>query len=85
MFRCYGIYADAHRGKIKKASLAAFPVRIAEDKLQRIPSRGWAGMIRKVYEGAPMTRPKCCNFLIPDIGLRPEISFFCAGRYRFQD
>jgi hypothetical protein len=42
MVRYYGLYANAHRGKIKKASLAAFPFRIVEDKLERIPSKGWA-------------------------------------------
>jgi len=41
MVRYYGLYANAHRGKIKKASLAAFPLWIVEDKLQPIPSRGW--------------------------------------------
>ena len=34
--RYYGLYANAHRGKIKKASLAAFPLRIVDDKLRRI-------------------------------------------------
>jgi len=32
--RYYGLYASAHRGKVKKASLAAFPLRIIEDMLQ---------------------------------------------------
>jgi hypothetical protein len=59
MVRYYGLYANAHRGKIKKASLAAFPLRIIEDKLRRIPSKGWAEMIRKVYEVDPMVCPKC--------------------------
>jgi len=48
MVRYYGLYANAHRGKIKKASLAAFPLRIVEDELRRIPSNDWAEMIRKV-------------------------------------
>ena len=39
--------------------LAAFPLRIVEDKLQRIPSKGWAEMIRKVYEVDPMLCPQC--------------------------
>jgi hypothetical protein len=30
--RYYGLYANAHRGKVKNASLAAFPLRIAEEK-----------------------------------------------------
>jgi len=59
MVRYYGLYANAHRGKIKKASLAAFPLWIVEDKLQPIPSRGWAEMIRKVYEVDPMLCPQC--------------------------
>jgi hypothetical protein len=59
MIRYSGLYANAHRGKIKKAILAAFPLRIVEDKLRRIPSKGWAEMIRKVYEVDPMLWPKC--------------------------
>ena len=42
MVRYYGLYANAHRGKVEKANLAAFPPRIIEDKLRRIPSKGWA-------------------------------------------
>jgi hypothetical protein len=41
----YDLYANAQRGKIKKASLEASPLLIVEDKLRRIPSRGWAEMI----------------------------------------
>jgi hypothetical protein len=59
MVRYYGLYANTHRGKIKKASLAAFPLRVVEDKLRRIPSKGWAEMIRKVYEVDPMLCPRC--------------------------
>ncbi len=32
---------------------------MAEQNLQRLPSKGWAAMIRKVYEVDPMTCPKC--------------------------
>ncbi len=55
----YGLYANAPGGKVKKANLAAFPLRIAEDELRRLPSKGWAEMIRKVYEVDPLTCPKC--------------------------
>jgi hypothetical protein len=48
--RYYGLYANVHRGKIKKASLAAFPLRILEDKHRPVPAKGWAEMIRKVCE-----------------------------------
>jgi hypothetical protein len=57
--RYYGLYANAHRGKVRKASLTDFPLRIVEDELRRIPSKGWAAMIRKVYEVDPMVCPPC--------------------------
>jgi hypothetical protein len=52
--RYYGLYANAHRGKVRKSSRAAFPLRIMEDELRPLPSKGWAEMIRKVYEVDPM-------------------------------
>jgi hypothetical protein len=57
--RYYGLYANAHRGKVKKASLAAFPLRMVEDELRPIPAKGWAEMIRKVYEVDPLVCPQC--------------------------
>jgi hypothetical protein len=57
--RYYGLYANAHRGKARKASLAPLPLRIVELELRRLPAKGWAAMIRKVYEVDPMTCPKC--------------------------
>ncbi|TFG92595.1 MAG: transposase [Syntrophobacterales bacterium] len=59
MVRYYGLYANAHRGKVKKASLSPSALRLVEDDLKRIPSKGWAAMIRKVYEVDPMVCPKC--------------------------
>jgi hypothetical protein len=32
---------------------------MAEVEIRRIPSKGWAAMIRKVYEVDPMLCPKC--------------------------
>jgi hypothetical protein len=57
--RYYGLYANAHRGKLKKASLETFPLRMAEEELRPVPSKGWAEMIRKVYEVDPMVCPQC--------------------------
>ncbi len=70
MVRYFGLYANAHRGKVKKASLSV--LRIVEEELRRLPSKGWAAlirkphiglrsaaMIRKVYEVDPMLCPKC--------------------------
>ena len=56
--RHYGLYANAHRGKIRKASLQAFPLR-REEEPRRPPSKGWAEMIRKVYEVDPLVCPQC--------------------------
>jgi Putative transposase len=38
--RYYGLYANAHRGKVKKTGLAAAPLLIMEDKLRPIPLQG---------------------------------------------
>ena len=57
--RYYGLYSNAHRAKVRKASLGPFSPRIVEEDLRRLPSKGWAGMIRKVYEVDPLVCPKC--------------------------
>jgi ribosomal protein S27E len=57
--RYYGLYANAHRGKVRKESLAASPLRIVEEECRRLPAKGWAAMIRKVYEVDPMVCPRC--------------------------
>jgi hypothetical protein len=72
MVRYYGLYANAHRGKVKKVSLSPSALRLVEEDLKRIPSKGWAAlirkphiglrsaaMIRKVYEVDPTVCPKC--------------------------
>jgi len=59
MVRYYGLSANAHRGKVRKASLLTLPLRLVEEELRCIPSKGWAEMIRKVYEVDPMVCPKC--------------------------
>jgi hypothetical protein len=57
--RYYGLYANAHRGKVRKASLSPFLLRLSEEEEKPVPSKGWAEMIRKVYEVDPMVCPKC--------------------------
>ncbi len=52
--RCYGLYANAYRGKVRKERLEAFPLRITGEELRRFPSKGWAVMIRTVYEVDPL-------------------------------
>ena len=57
--RIYGLCTNAHRGKVLKASLEAFPLWIVEEELRRIPSKGWVAMIRKVYEIDALRSPRC--------------------------
>jgi hypothetical protein len=53
------VYANAHRGKIRKSEGAAGKLVIIEEEGAKIPRRGWAEMIRKVYEVDPMLCPQC--------------------------
>ena len=36
----YGLYANAHRGKVKKASLSPSALRMVEEEPKHIPSKG---------------------------------------------
>ncbi len=59
MVRCYGLYANAHRGKVRKAGRVPVALGMLEGELPRVPSKGWAEMIRKSYEVGPMICPRC--------------------------
>jgi len=45
--RYFGLYANAHRGKVKKASLGPVSPGMIEEDFRPIPSNGWAEMIRE--------------------------------------
>jgi hypothetical protein len=77
MVRYYSLYANAHRGKMRKAGRNPFVLRLVEEEERRIPSKGWAAlirkphrglrsaaMIRKVYEIDPMLCPKCGSLVV---------------------
>jgi len=51
MVRYSGLYANAHRGKVKKASLGPSAFRIVEEEIRRLPSKGWVVLIRKPHIG----------------------------------
>jgi hypothetical protein len=51
MVRYFGLYANAHRGKVKKESQSPTAFRIVEEELRRLPSKGWAALIRKPHIG----------------------------------
>jgi len=59
MIRYYGLYSNAHRGKLHKAG--AQPSHFPHFELDPtyVPSKGWAEMIRKVYEVDPLVCPRC--------------------------
>lgn len=59
MIRYYGLYANAHRGKINKAGVSRSYPLVIEDETPFVPSRGWAEMIRKVFEVDPLLCPAC--------------------------
>jgi len=59
MVRYYGLYANAHRGKVRKADVSPLTLRMSEEERKPVPSKGWTAMIRKVYEIDPMVCPKC--------------------------
>ena len=54
-----GLYANAHRGKVRKMEGGEQKLILIESECPRIPRRGWAEMIRKVYEVNPLTCPRC--------------------------
>jgi len=51
MIRSYGLYANAHRWKVKKAGVNSQALRMIKEKFRPIPSKGWAALIRKPHEG----------------------------------
>ena len=59
MVRYYGLYANAHRGKVRKASCVPVLLGMIEEEPRPVPSKGWAEMIRKVYEVDPLVCPRC--------------------------
>ena len=59
MIRYYGLYANAHRGKVRKANRVPALLGMVEEELRPVPSKGWAEMIRKVYEVDPMICTQC--------------------------
>ena len=59
MVRYYGLYANAHRGKVRKASRVPVALGLIEEEPKPIPSKGWAEMIRKIYEVDPLVCPRC--------------------------
>jgi hypothetical protein len=59
MVRYYALYSNAHRGKIRKSGRDEKKIQEVEEETRKPPGRGWAQMIRKVYEVDPLTCREC--------------------------
>jgi len=59
MIRYHGLYANAHRGKKRKTGEDPSHPPIIDDEVSFVPSKGWAEMIRKVFEVDPLLCPSC--------------------------
>jgi hypothetical protein len=59
MVRYYGLYSNAHKGKIRKKKALLPHPPIIEKEQPFFPSKDWAKMIRKVYEVYPLLFPEC--------------------------
>ncbi len=59
MIRYYGLYANAHRGKMSRAGVSPSHPPIIKEEERFMPSKGWAEMIRKVYEVDPLLCLPC--------------------------
>ena len=63
MIRYYGLYSNAHRGKMHKAGADPPHPPIIEDDPVYVSSKGWAEMIRRVYEVDPLLCPSCGGWM----------------------
>jgi len=59
MIRNYGLYSNAHRGKMRKSGVQPFHPSIIEDDSAYVPAKRWAEMIRKVYKVDSLLCPTC--------------------------
>jgi len=64
MVRYYVLYANAHRGKVRKADRVPVLLGMIEEEPRPVPSKGWAEMIREVYEVDPLVCPRCGSFAV---------------------
>lgn len=95
MVRYYGLYANAHRGKIRKAGRIPVSLGMIEEEFPQLPSKGWAALIRRPHGGrrnAEMIRkvyevdPMICSLSFRALDTRPGPKYpsFFDGKGRFQ-
>jgi hypothetical protein len=69
MVRYYGLYANAHRGKVRKTRLASSPLRIVEEELRHFPAKGWADRPNMFYDCCRARKERCARIFASP---RPE-------------
>ena len=74
MIRYHGLYANAHRGKKRKTGEDPSHPPIIDDEVSFVPSKGWAEMIRKVFEVDPLLCPSCGGQKIIKLSTRLSIT-----------
>jgi len=52
-------YSNTHRGKVRKTGVSSSHPLIIEEEERFVVSRGWAEMIKKIYEVDPLLCPRC--------------------------
>jgi hypothetical protein len=52
-------WTEWNPGKLRKASRVPVALGMIEEEPPPVPSKGWAEMIRKVYEVEPLLCPRC--------------------------
>jgi len=55
----YGLHANVHRGKVRKANRVPAVLGLIEEGLPPRPFKGWAEMIRKFSDVDPLVCPRC--------------------------
>ena len=73
MVRYYRLYANAHRGKMRKTESDPLCPLIIDDEDPFKPSKGWVEMITKVYEIDPLICPQCGGTLRIDSFIEAHI------------
>jgi len=48
-FMSAGVFHNAHRGKARKAGLSPLALRMSEEEIKPVLSKGWAVMIRTLF------------------------------------
>jgi hypothetical protein len=78
--RYFGLYANAHRGKVRKREVGRSKLLRIEEECPSIPRRGWAEMIRKFFsECEHFSSSNATVFVISFFHGKPSDQRTCRG------